>query len=91
MATVLYIFKKLVIIMVRKLKDNGADKEKKGENFTCLRCRKSFSSMSGLRVHSRKHLKRESMNELRLLEQGHVPEKNKIGSAFKGKNKIIIS
>lgn len=29
--------------------------------------------------------------EIRLLEQGYVPEKTKIGSEFKGKNKIIIA
>ena len=29
--------------------------------------------------------------EIRLLEQGYVPKKTKIGSEFKGKNKIIIA
>ena len=82
--------------MANKIKSNAAanevpKEEKNNEQFTCLRCRKSFSSRASLKVHNRKHLNRESVDELKLLEQGHVPEKNKIGSEFKGKNKIIIS
>ena len=39
---------------------------------------------------SKKHSKK-MIDEVRLLEQGHVPPESKIGSEFKGKNKIIIS
>ena len=64
---------------------------KKKKKYTCMRCKKQFSSFDSLRVHSRKHLKKEKIDELKLLEGGHVPTKSKIGSEFKGKNRIIIS
>jgi hypothetical protein len=31
------------------------------------------------------------IREIRLLEEGFQPEKNKIGSEFKGKNRVIIA
>lgn len=40
---------------------------------------------------SKKHTKKKMIEEVKLLEQGHVPDTSKIGSGFKGKNKIIIS
>ena len=64
---------------------------KKVKKFTCMRCKKQFSSFDSLRIHSKKHLKKNTLDELKLLESGHVPGKSKIGSEFKGKNKIIIS
>jgi hypothetical protein len=60
-------------------------------SFTCIRCKKKFRTIKALKAHAKKHLKKESLDELVLLEKGHVPKKNKIGSEFKGKNKIIIS
>lgn len=59
--------------------------------YTCMRCKKSYSSFKTLKAHSKKHLEREIIDEIKLLEKGHVPNKNKIGSEFRGKNKIIIS
>ncbi len=35
--------------------------------------------------------KRMAEKEIKLLEQGYVPKKTKIGSGFKGKNKIIVA
>jgi len=64
---------------------------KKAKKYVCMRCKRAFSSFDTLRVHSKKHLKREVLDELKLLESGHVPDQSKIGSDFKGKNKIIIS
>ncbi|MCX6819584.1 MAG: hypothetical protein NT129_06330 [Candidatus Aenigmarchaeota archaeon] len=34
---------------------------------------------------------KKMVDEVKLLEKGHVPDTSKIGSGFKGKNKIIIS
>ncbi len=34
---------------------------------------------------------KKPVKEIRLLEQGFMPEKNKIGSDFKGKNRVIIA
>lgn len=31
------------------------------------------------------------MNEFKLLKEGHIPGMTKIGSEFKGKNKVIIT
>jgi hypothetical protein len=44
-----------------------------------------------LKAHGRKHLEKDAPDEFVLLKKGHVPEKNKLGLQFKGKNKIIIS
>ena len=59
--------------------------------FTCVRCKKSFKTIKALKIHGRKHLEKEVLDELVLLEKGHIPKKSKVGSDFKGKNKIIIS
>ena len=59
--------------------------------FTCVRCKKKFKTIKTLKAHSRKHLEKEVLDEFVLLKKGHVPKKSKIGSEFKGKNKIIIS
>ena len=36
-------------------------------------------------------MEKKHVKEIRLLEQGYQPEKNKIGSEFKGKNRVIIA
>lgn len=60
------------------------------EFYKCGRCEMNFKSMLSLKRHSTKaHLK--GLEELKLLQQGHVPVETKFGSVFKGKNKIIIS
>ena len=64
--------------------------KKAKKKFTCMRCKKIFSSFKTLKVHSKKHLRRELLDEIKLLEKGHIPNKTKIGSEFKGKNKIIL-
>ena len=59
--------------------------------FQCIRCKKEFKTIKALKNHGKKHLKKEVLDELLLLEKGHLPRKNKLGLEFKGKNKIIIS
>jgi hypothetical protein len=59
--------------------------------FKCIRCKKQFRTIKALKNHGKKHLEKEMLDELLLLQKGHLPKKNKIGSEFKGKNKIIIS
>ena len=55
----------------------------------CARCELKFTSRKKLKLHSKKHL--QLLEELKMLEEGHVPQESKIGERFKGKNKIIIS
>jgi hypothetical protein len=57
--------------------------------FRCMRCKSEYTSWKSLQRHSKTHL--SSLEELKMLQQGKVPEMNKIGSEFKGKNRIIIS
>ena len=59
--------------------------------FTCIRCEKKFKTIILLKAHCKKHLKKEVLDEFVLLKKGHVPKKSKLGSEFKGKNKIVIS
>lgn len=57
--------------------------------FRCMRCKSEYTNWKSLQRHSKIHL--SAMQELKMLEQGRIPEVSKIGSEFKGKNKIIIS
>lgn len=57
--------------------------------FKCARCMMSFSSRVKLKHHSVKHI--GALKELELLREGRVPDFNKIGSEFKGKNRVIIT
>lgn len=59
--------------------------------FRCMRCKHEYTSWRGLQRHSAIHLRKETFYEIQQLREGKMPELNKIGSAFKGKNKIIIS
>ena len=59
------------------------------KRFRCARCRKSYKAWEGLRKHSKVHL--NALAEMRMLSQGRMPVESKIGSSFKGKNKVIIS
>lgn len=56
---------------------------------TCARCDTAFKSWDALKKHSRTHLK--TLGELKQLQQGKVPDENKFGAGFKGKNRIIVS
>lgn len=62
---------------------------KKSEIYRCGRCEIIFSSINALRKHSRKHT--DSLAEIRLLQQGHLPIETKMGSEFRGKNRIIVA
>lgn len=64
-------------------------KKKTFVQFKCARCMMCFSSRVKLKHHSQKHT--DALKELELLRQGHIPDYNKIGSEFKGKNRIIIT
>ena len=59
------------------------------KSYKCARCDAIFSSRNKLKEHSKSHLK--VLEEMKLLQQGHVPQESKIGEKFKGKNKVIIS
>jgi hypothetical protein len=61
----------------------------KKKKLVCFRCDQSFSGWAGLREHSKLHLK--TLAELKQLQEGKIPDETKLGSAYKGKNKIIIS
>lgn len=64
-------------------------KKQKKPSFTCLRCTLPFKSKDELKKHSQRHMK--AMEEISLLEKGTTPEESKLGEAFKGKNRVIIS
>ncbi|MFH0832895.1 MAG: hypothetical protein V1900_04200 [Candidatus Aenigmatarchaeota archaeon] len=66
-------------------------KKTKKIKLVCVRCKAEFSSWETLKRHSKKHLEKETMDEFRLLKEGHIPHQTKIGSEFKGKNRIIIT
>lgn len=66
-----------------------ASRKKTYVQFRCARCMMSFSSRTKLKHHSLKHT--EALKDLELLREGHIPDTNKIGSEFRGKNKIIIT
>jgi hypothetical protein len=55
----------------------------------CMRCEKKFTSRSALKIHSKAHLR--ALHELKMLEEGLKPEETKLGSEFKGKNRIIVT
>jgi len=57
--------------------------------YQCMRCEKIFPSRNALKSHSKAHL--QAIKEMRLLQEGHVPVETKLGSDFKGKNRIIVS
>ncbi|MBI4896099.1 MAG: hypothetical protein HY832_00955 [Candidatus Aenigmarchaeota archaeon] len=59
------------------------------DEFMCMRCRKDFPSRPSLKSHSKSHT--DALEEMKMLEKGYVPQESKLGSGFKGKNKIIIS
>lgn len=63
----------------------------KKKSYRCARCKKTFSTWHGLRIHSQKHLKSEALNDIKLLQKGAIPKKSKIGSGFKGRNKVVIT
>lgn len=57
--------------------------------FKCARCGQSFSSHTKLVNHSRQHV--EAGKNMNLLKQGYMPEESKLGSEFRGKNRIIVA
>ncbi len=69
--------------MTRKNRKNA----KKG--FKCIVCTASYSSKGALRTHSKKHIR--AFEDIKLLEKGFTPEETKVGTKFKGKNRVIIS
>jgi hypothetical protein len=75
--------KKIKFTKIRRL-----PKEKEPLN-VCARCEKHFSSRQALKTHSKSHL--NALHELKMLEEGKVPDETKLGSEFKGKNKVIVA
>ncbi|MBI2579513.1 MAG: hypothetical protein HYW27_01290 [Candidatus Aenigmarchaeota archaeon] len=69
------------------MRKRGRPPKKKGVK--CIRCNIVFSSVAALKAHNRGHT--QKMKEMSLLEEGNVPSETKIGSGFKGKNRVIIS
>lgn len=64
-------------------------KKKKSRTVQCARCEQIFPSFNALKVHSKTHL--QSLQEMKMLQSGHIPDETKLGAAFRGKNKIIVS
>ena len=65
-------------------------RKKKAKNvFKCIVCKAAYSSKGSLRVHAKKHIR--AFEEIKLLEQGYTPEETKVGTKFRGKNRVIIS
>ncbi|MFC2142910.1 C2H2-type zinc finger protein [Candidatus Aenigmatarchaeota archaeon] len=54
----------------------------------CFVCGKKFKNKRSLKIHGRQHIK--AYEEIKLLQKGYTPDETKIGTKFKGKNKIII-
>ncbi|MBI3190440.1 hypothetical protein HYZ41_01920 [archaeon] len=77
--------------MKKKIKPAKKVKEKKEKSYKniCMRCEKQFTSRAALKAHSKSHL--QALNEIKMLEEGHVPIETKFGAEFKGKNKIIVA
>ena len=65
--------------------------KKPKKKLICMRCKAEFTNWDSLKRHSKKHLQREVLDEFKLLKEGHVPKKSKIGSEFRGKNRIVIT
>ena len=57
--------------------------------YRCTRCAQSFPNINKLKLHSQKHT--DTLKEMKMLVEGQMPEANKMGSEFKGKNRVIIS
>jgi len=78
---------------MRKRTSKAAKKIKsakpKRQPYICMRCERQFPSRKALKMHSKAHL--QALREMRMLEEGHIPLETKMGSEFKGKNKIIVS
>jgi hypothetical protein len=72
-----------------KIKINVKAKKEKAPLNTCARCEKHFASRQALKTHSKSHL--NALHELKMLEEGKTPEETKLGSEFKGKNKVIVA
>jgi hypothetical protein len=66
-----------------------AKKKIKKRPIVCFRCDQVFTSWNAIRAHSKSHLK--TLQELKQLQEGKIPDETKLGLGFKGKNKIIIS
>ncbi len=73
---------------VRNHKKHG----RKGIGHRCRKCGDKFRSKVDLELHiSEVHHRKPALNEIRLLEKGYMPSESKLGTPFKGKNKIIIA
>ncbi|MEM7819674.1 MAG: hypothetical protein QXD48_02490 [Candidatus Aenigmatarchaeota archaeon] len=59
------------------------------DKYKCIRCGRLFKSRLALKRHSNEHLR--ALKELKMLQEGYVPEETKLGFGFKGKNRIIVT
>ena len=57
--------------------------------FRCIVCSSVYASKSALRHHAKKHVR--AFDDIKRLASGFIPEETKVGTKFKGKNKVIIS
>jgi len=57
--------------------------------FRCIVCSSVYASKAALRVHAKKHVR--AFDDIKRLASGFVPEETKVGTKFRGKNKVIIS
>ena len=69
-----------------------AERYEKSRQFTCKKCDANFSSRMELGMHdSHVHMSKVALEEIKLLEQGFIPEETKLGTKFKGKNRVVIA
>jgi hypothetical protein len=59
------------------------------KKFKCFICKQDFDTKRGMKQHTRKHM--VALQDIKLLKEGYVPKETKVGSKFKGKNRVIIS
>ncbi|MFH0949476.1 MAG: hypothetical protein V1802_03230 [Candidatus Aenigmatarchaeota archaeon] len=55
----------------------------------CMRCNVKFFTERQLKLHVNNHI--NSLEEIKLLQEGHMPDETKIGTQFKGRNRVIVS
>jgi uncharacterized C2H2 Zn-finger protein len=67
-------------------------KHHREESFRCKKCGDRFPTTLDLQFHVNEiHNRKSALREIRLLEQGFVPDESKLGMPFKGRNRVIIA
>jgi len=62
------------------------------DSYRCKKCGDRFPTTLDLQFHVNEvHKRKPALREIRLLEQGFVPDESKLGTKFRGRNKVIIA